>query len=306
MKRRTILSLVVPGLMLASCCHHHDYVPEDSCLTDGSSAELSVKLRIDGDMSHYTALDLSRDAGVFLTRYTVWAVREGEKSPTQTLVTSDTDVTFHLPIGKYDIIAFADQTPSPALSDHYYHTDIVEELLVRNKYSYPVGDDSKIAWWGHTAAAATIKSAPVTVSLTPAVAGIRLVATDTPAFEAARTRLIYQGNCPAAISGYDGRLTDLRWSGVSFATAPSADLLAKDYIFCSDDEIKVKIDVEITDTKGEVRARKTGLQVPVVRGGVTIVSANFYSTLDPPTGSDTAGSGGGIDPTFTSTTIIQI
>jgi len=304
MKLRTILTTALPGLMLASCCHHHDYVPEDSCLVDGSNMELTVNLDIDGEMSPYMTLDLSRQKDGFVTRYTVWAIREGDKSPYETVVTSGQSAKFNLPIGKYDIIAFADQTPVD-LADHYYHTDIIGELLVKNKYSYPVGDERKIAWWGRAEASVTIKSGPVTVRLSPAVAGIRLAATDSPAFEVGQVRVIYQGNCPAAISGYDGQLTPLRWSGVSFATAPSAALLAQDYIFCSEDEIKVKMDVEITDTAGQVRARKTGLEVPVVRGGVTTVTANFYTTLDSPAG-DATGSGGGIDPTFTSTTVIQI
>lgn len=131
--------------------------PEDQCLIDLSARhDVMVCCDVD-DAFPYSesvayvpenAVTSRFEADAMVRRYTVKAFVRGTRQEVASGVSLSPEVSLSLPVGKLDIIAWADYVPQGSVSDYYWFTDDFSEMLEHEKAEYRADDDYKAAAHG--------------------------------------------------------------------------------------------------------------------------------------------------------------
>lgn len=304
MKRVKILVGLATIICFASChCHHGE--------DDPISTELKYPVKVHLDVDKWLYLyekEETRSDDSLVMRYTAWAVSPLSDKPIATVSTTEPEIDMRLPMGRCRIITFADYVHKDRLSkDLYFFTDEYKELLIMDKYGYKGNDEKRQGYW--TVADVDVTSehnCPLYLTLKPAMAKVRIVATDTAKFDVGAVRLSYPEVVPAAINGYTGHI-NYSWADVSFDAVPTKKDLTTDYIYAPVEQDSIALRVEIYDKEKNLRARKRYLKVPFIRRGITTVTGPFYSTLEVDSvPGKPSGGGVGIDPEFDATIVVPV
>lgn len=113
----------------------------------------------------------------------------------------------------------------------------------------------------------------------PTMGGYRILPTDTASYDIGKVVVYYLTPLPAAVDGFSGKIT-YKWSDISYETLPHGEILAEDFVLAQDDEESMlTCRIEIYNKEGGLRARSSKLNIPIVNGGITTVTGNFYSML---------------------------
>lgn len=315
---------VISGALCLSSCHKADPpVENDDCLWD-----LSVRHKVVVSLENNTRMDFFEDVRLDdddplmgpsarnteekVWRYTVKAFRHGSTQEIACASGFSPEFEMDLPVGKVDIIAWADYVSPGITKDEYFFTDDFSEILVFSKYPYYANDRFKFGCWGKKSLVLAYNTPVVTVSLSPAMGQLKIIATDEPRDDVSRIRISYPGRIPSAINGFSGNVC-YSWADVGYESYASVDdngqiLLGFDNIFADYTPCTVPIRIEMTRDDGHAVARRLRVEAPVKRGCITEVRGKFYSILEEDPDPDTPDSGGGIiiDPDLDETIIIEL
>lgn len=305
------LALFAGTVLFASC--HSDNEVEDPCLLPDYKSSVKVTLDVDTRLSDYKDVSFADDLNKqtrssehWHLRYTVCAFPEGVSNavPVASVSSLSSKLELSLPLGKYNVVAWADYVPDESLASQYFHTDDFSDLLLREKFSYSGTDAHKIGFLGSEAVTVSYRTPELTVALSPAMGQYRINATDSPDYTVGKVLVTYPHGVPSSLNALSGKICH-KWYGVSFETMPT-DVVAFDNVFAESEEIKVPVKIEIYDDKGRLRARRNTLDIPLVKGGVTFVNAKIYTILDPDSGDAPSGGGMGINGDYDDDFIIEL
>lgn len=317
------LPLLTGAVILSSCHKEEPPVENDDCLWDLSVRhKVIVSLDVDARMEFFEDVRLDDDDPVMgcgsrsqeekVWRYTVKAFRHGSDQVIAWASGFTPEFEMDLPVGKVDVIAWADYVKPGSMVDEYFFTDDFSEILVFSKYPYRPNDRFKFGCWGKSSLVLAYNTPAVSVSLKPAMGQLRIIATDEPRDDVSKIRISYPGRIPSAISAFSGKVC-YSWADVGFDSKAVEDdngqmLLAFDNIFADDTPCTVPIRIEMTRADGYAVARRLRVEAPVKRGGITEVRGKFYSILEEVPEPDTPDTGGGItvDPELDETIIIDL
>ena len=118
--------------------------------------------------------------------------------------------------------------------------------------------------------------------------------TRKPDLSTIRVQVEYAGYFPSGFNAYTNKPNDAR-TGMSFGCSmqPLSDKeahLAGDYIFVNGSESAVTVNLTLRDGEGNLLNRIEGINVPIVRGKLTVIRDEFLTRSYAP--------GIGIDPGF--------
>lgn len=314
MKRNPLPLLIGAAALLSGCSADTMEEPdEDWCLDPEYHVPLTVTVNVDNRFREYVTSDsiFTRSAGEKPTlKYVVAAYPRDSRLPIRLLISTDSVMDVNLHPGKYTFCSWV-CLEQPRGNTLNYFTDDFNELLLKHKFNYSGDPSFKTAWRSEDLFTIPYNASYVSMTAKPAMAIYRLETTDEPDFEIGDIRVTYTSPLPAAVDGRTG-LINWTWSGISYSSSLQDDLLAADAVLSQPAGTQVELMVEITDSSGEVRARKTGLEVELVNGGVTTVRGNFFSVLDPapspPVTPDPAppSQGVGVDTKWAGTHVIEL
>lgn len=295
--------------------------PDDSCLWDLSVRHsVTVSLNVDDSMEPYTEVTYdgnspkgSRMGEIsYARRYVVYAFRAGTDQLVAMAYSSSPTLNIQLPVGKLDVVGWADYSISGSVLDEFFLTDDISELIVATKHPYVANNHFKHASWGKKSTTVAYNTKYVDVELSSVMAQLRIIATDTPNNNVAQISISYPDRVPCAIDGISG-VVCYSWSGVWFDSTPihlnvGETLLGYDNVPCNDSETIVPVRIVMTSNDGKVIARCLRVDAPLKRGGITEVRGPFYSILqsDDPQEGGTTGGGVSIDPSFDDEIVIII
>lgn len=279
-------------------------IPDDEL--DKVKIPVTVNITIDKSMSDYIrvdSLDLNnaRSSSNPVYRYCLAAYRGNEAEPYEVHYDYDPSFTLSLPLGKFNFVGWADPVYENNGRSYYFFTDDFSEILLRNKYDYMVNDPNKLAYRNKIEHRVSYTSKDISISLTPAMAKYRLIATDSPDYTPSKVVVSYL-NIPSSIDGLSGKINGY-WSDVFFNSNIIDDQIATDQVLAQDSEIKVYARIEIYDDKGVLKGRIKQLEIPLVKGGLTTIKGNFYTSLQQEV--NTGEGGIIIDPDFEETVEIE-
>ena len=215
---------------------------------------------------------------------------------------------------RYQVVAWMDYVDNGSTSDKYYHVNSLSSISVLEAGDY-IGDeehkDTYVAQqeidlstyrdrWNETV--------DVTVTLQRPMAKIEFITTDIDKLAARQAKagskssdlsemlvqVEYAGYFPSGFNAYTNKPNDAR-TGMSFVCSmrPLSDKeahLASDYIFVNGSESAVTVNLAIRDGEGNLLNEVGGINVPVVRGKLTVIRDEFLTSSYAP--------GIGIDPGF--------
>lgn len=221
----------------------------------------------------------------------------------------DTRCRFKLPSGRYKLLAWADYTRRGSTADRYYDCSDFSDVELTPLALSTGSDDTKLCYCGtgsiefHVPATDSTRVVASTVNLTPPVGKFKYVATDYNKFvdkdkSGYRVVFLYNGFLPSnfnlfrnlpfnSVTGkhFVSTLSEMSTQGTGSAT------LGYDYVMVNGDEGSVNVLVGLYNEEGKLTGRTTALEVPLKRGGLTVVRGSFLT--------HTANTGGiGIDPGF--------
>ena len=253
----------------------------DDEILNGFRTDLDVYLSLDKSFSEYKDIDstmfASRGSTAWGIRYCVAAYRRDDTEPYVVHSSYDNPVSFSLPPGKYTFVGWADHVPNYDDKSYYFYTDEFSEILLRHKYDYEGNDLAKVAYSGKKELRVAYTTKSLQLDMNVAMARYRLIATDTADFTPGKVLVSYY-NLPASIDPYSGKINGL-WNDVSFASTVSGKELAFDQLLAEAEERRVSASVEIYDDRNNLRARVRKVDIPLIKGGVTTVRGNFFTTL---------------------------
>lgn len=311
---------------LSSC--HMAQAPED---TDDCIWDLSVRHPVIINLSADKSFEFFQEIRIFddneetlgrsadnslSTRYTVKAYVAGSDKLIAQAVSFTPQVELNLPVGKIDIIAWADYVNHNSYYDKYFFTDEFNEILVLSKFPYVANDPYKLGCWGKLSMVMAYNTPAVDIDLSNVMGQLRVIATDAPRTDVTNIRISYPGRIPSAINAFTGNV-NYSWADVEYATVAEQNddgmmLLGFDNILADDEPVMVPVRVEMRTADGKVVARRLKVEAPIKRGGITEIRAPFYSILeelpppDNPGGDDTGDGGVGIKPDIDDEVIIVI
>lgn len=302
---------LLAGAFLFTSCHSDNEV-EDPCLRPDYKSSVKVSLDVDVKLSKYKdvsfADDLNRQtrsAEQWQLRYTVCAFQDGKSNevPVASVSSLSPELELSLPLGKYNVVAWADYVSDGSLSSRYFHTDDFSDILLKDKFSYSGIDSHKIGFLGSESLTVSYRTPELKIALSPAMGQYRINATDSPDYTVGKVLVTYPQGVPSSLNVLSGKICH-KWYGVSFETIPAGEV-AFDNVFAESKEIKVAVKIEVFDDSGRLRARRNFLDIPLVRGGVTFVNAKIYTILDPDSGDAPSGGGMGIDGDYDDSFVIE-
>lgn len=272
---------------------------------NGFRTDFTVNLSMGKSLFDYATVDsLQFDTKTSLDwgfRYCVAAYKGNDSSPYEVLSSYDPEVTFNLPPGKYTFVGWSDPVPDYSDKSYFFYTDEFSEIMLRHKYDYSGNDLGKMAFRNQSDIRVAYNTKKTDMVLQPAMGRYRLVATDTADFIPGKVLISYN-KVPASLEGKSGRISGY-WSDVSFISSVNENELAFDHVLAHDEETLVELCVEIYDDRDNLRARVRKVTVPVVKGGITTLRGNFFSTLQLEKGQNQDGIT--IDPNFEETVEIE-
>ncbi len=217
-----------------------------------------------------------------------------------------------LPSGDYRLLAWADWVDHGTLTDKYYTTSDLGDITFKGQY---VGNnDYRNAYSGSAPVSFKVKQGDTTtvvreqLSLRSIMGKVKFVATDYNEYlekgQNLRILVAYTGFLPNHYSvlrgvpfdattgvNYVSSITETSTEGSGTAT------LGWDYVMVNGDESSVTMTLGLYNDEGQLVGRSSSLNVPIKRGGITVVKDEFLTK--------TAGGGGvGIDPSFEGDIII--
>ena len=151
-----ISTFLLVCLITLSCSS--DKNKEEDCLSENFKTSFKIRLDVDTHMTDYKDICLDNDnepetrsAEAWRLRYTVCAYSENGPSdvPVASLSSLSPVIDLTLPLGKYNIIAWADYISDESLNSQYFHTDDFTDILLRDKFSYSGDDTHKIGFIGN-------------------------------------------------------------------------------------------------------------------------------------------------------------
>lgn len=195
----------------------------------------------------------------------------------------DSVVDINMIPGKYKLVGWAEHSAAEESHSRYFHTDDFSEILLRNKYKYEADDSLKIPYHAIYDFSVNNSSVNQTVNmtLTPAMGRYQLIATDTANYSVGKVLVTYTQKFPSALDARFGNITWF-WNDISYSTFPVGSKIASDAVFAQNTtETSINLKVEIFDTSGILRARRSSISFTLKNGNNTVVYSNFYSVLDP-------------------------
>lgn len=211
-----------------------------------------------------------------------------------------------LPSGDYRLLAWADWVDHGSVTDKYYTTSNLGDITFLGRYEG--NNDYRNAYSGDAAVSFKVKQGDTTtvvrerLSLRSIMGKVKFVATDYNAYlekgQNLRILVAYTGFLPNRYSvprgvpfdattgvNYLSSITETSTEGEGTAT------LGWDYVMVNGDESSVTMALGLYNDAGELVGKSSTLNVPIKRGGITVVKDQFLTK--------TAGGGGiGIDPSF--------
>ena len=279
------------------------------------SAPVVVQVSIDTTMTHWQDYEVdSRASSAPLLRCKLQALSSDNR-----VVATETHVfqpgeklttTFNLtlPSGQYSLLAWSDYVSSSNTNaDLHYLTDNLCDITFTG--SYNGNDYSRNAYSGVTPIDFKVYQGDTTTVINSDISAksimgmIKFVANDYNKFlvkpMSLRFLIAYTGFLPHRYSVLRGVPFDAT-TGVSFLTNNMTEIstegdgsatLGYDYVMVNGDESSVTVAIGLYDDDGKLVGSSGNINVPIKRGGITIVSGQFLTK--------TQSSGGiGIDPSF--------
>lgn len=280
MRPFTNLSLLFGLLVFAACSNNLD--DEEDCLDPSYKVPLTVTVNVDDSFHHHCSIDSAfstRSADTPYLKYYV-AAYPSNQTLKPVIGSSNTDkVSLSLHPGKYTMVGWVSYESAVENRCINFYTDDFDELLLKNKYSYTGAHKYKLAFRGAEDKNVAYNTTQASLSVTPAMALYRIVSTDTASYVPHRIVIKYTSSFPAAINALDGKI-NWWWNDISFESEPDDTLLASDYVFSQNIETQISLTIEIYDDNDKLRACKQNIVVPLINGGITTISGNFYSAHD--------------------------
>lgn len=211
-----------------------------------------------------------------------------------------------LPSGDYRVLAWADWVDHGSVIDKYYTTNDFSDITFLGKYQG--NNDYRNAYSGSAVVSFKVKQGDTTtvvreqLSLRSVMGKVKFIATDYNQYLAKgqnlRILVAYTGFLPNRYSvprgvpfdattgvNYISSITETSTEGDGTAT------LGWDYVMVNGEESSVTMALGMYNDEGHLVGQSATLNVPIKRGGITIVKDQFLTR--------TASSGGiGIDPSF--------
>ena len=301
------------SLFLMSACNGKGDEPDPSL----GSGEVVVSLQIDTTMVDFKTIEEdSRAAGGYDLRCLVRAYSENASGSLAAVPAAQTTVVFSgggkygecsmvLPSGKYRLLAWADWVESGSQKDKFYNTADFADITFlgtycgntnyRNAYS----GSASVSF---SASAGDTTHVQQTLPMRSVMGKVKFIATDYNEYLEAgqnlRILVAYTGFLPNHYSLLRGVPFDAT-TGVNFistVTEPSTEgtgtaTLGFDYVMVNGEESSVTMALGLYNDEGKLVGQSSTLNVPIKRGGITVVKDKFLTR--------TAGGGGiGIDPSF--------
>lgn len=310
------LSLLLFASISLFACSKHE-IDEDDCLKDGGSSEITVNLSVNKVLSPYTTVEIPDTLPTEETRaesdkilvYYLAAYRLYNGKLTndfKAFTSSESNFSIALPIGRYRIFAWAQYVDSddPDMKG-YFHTDDFSDMLIRNKYSFPINDSFKIAYRSETDFAVSFRSKPLAMSLKPVMGQYKIEPLDSPDYEVGKVEITYNSGLAASHNAITDQFAYM-WNGIvglhqgQFAD----DCLAFDNVFALDKEHHLSLQIKIFDKNGKLKAKRNNISFPVVRSGITTVRAKVFTILEKDNPEDPGM--GGINDEYDNTYFIEL
>lgn len=218
--------------------------------------------------------------------------------------------------GEYTFRVWSDYVNSGTTDDKHYNTGDFSEIILADRENHHGSTDSRDAFRGVTTATVSGQGSQATVEMQRPMGKFRFVSTDvepflTRVYQTMKEKGLLQD------TEYDGKATydqimrsiDLNeftvvfrynafmpcsfnmftdkpadsWTGMSFTSRMEADsptemTLGYDYIFVNGTETTVSVSVEVYDSDGTLLSSTNPINVPVVRGKLTIVKGEFLTS----------------------------
>ena len=217
-----------------------------------------------------------------------------------------------LPSGDYRLLAWADWVDHGTVTDKYYTTNDLGDITFMGRYEG--NNDYRNAYSGSTSVSFKVKQGDTTtvvresLPLRSVMGKVKFVATDYNEYLAngqnLRVLVAYTGFLPNHYSVPRGVPFDAT-TGVNYISSISETstegsgtaTVGWDYVMVNGDESSVTMALGLYNDEGQLVGKSSTLNVPIKRGGITIVKDEFLTK--------TSGGGGiGIDPSFDGDIII--
>lgn len=211
-----------------------------------------------------------------------------------------------LPSGSYRLLAWADWVDRGSVTDKYYATGDFGDISFKGRYEG--NNDYRNAYTGKAEVSFQVKQGDTTtvvreqLPLRSIMGKVKFVATDYNEYLAKgqnlRILVAYTGFLPNRYSVLRGVPFDAT-TGVNFLSSMSelstegdgSATLGYDYVMVNGEESSVTMALGMYDDEGKLVGTSSTLNVPIKRGGITVVKDKFLTR--------TSSSGGiGIDPSF--------
>lgn len=305
--KNLILSMVTLSLFsLSSCSKSGD--DEDWCLCSDFETDVTFCCDVNETLVEHLSITAPTNTkgSIWQFKYHLAIYRENadyKAEPFKTVSSLSPEFSVRLPLGRFKAVAWADLIYDSDFRDLYFHTDDFNEMLLIDKENYKAEDNCKMGYLGNSDVTVSYRTPRFDIKLNPAMGQYRIIPTDTPAYEVGKIVVSYPDSVPAAISAKTG-LINYKWSGVRFIHKSDYNQIF-DNVFANTEETVVKTKIEVYDSEGNLRARRSGINIPLVRGGITRVHADIYSVIEDR--KDTPSSGGiGIDTEYDNDIFIVI
>jgi hypothetical protein len=327
---------VVLAACLASCVH--EFPDDGNAVDPQGNklVEVNLHLSFPEEMPLYqeaqfsprrtSSAELSHDLRYIIRGYRSQDGKTFSRTPDTTfLVTApipngnyDMDYTCRLREGYWRFHVWTDFVESGSLADKYYNSADFANIILLNKSDYEGNNDFRDVFKGEefaTLDATLATTYSITVNMLRPVAKVQFISTDYSDFVANisktaakfdlddyRVLISYPGFMPSSFNMFTDRPTDV-WTGVRFdgnvvKQNDREAMVGYDYIFVNSEETKVSMALAVYDRDGIMLASTQSLDVPLLRGHLTIVKGAFLTS---------EGNGGiGIDPGFTDEYNIEI
>lgn len=304
--------ILFAGISVFTSCSK-DTPEEDWCIRDGYRATVHVVLSADESMYDYQTVTVSdpeaetRAGEKWRLRYSLCAYNleeGGDASPIFNISSLSPELDVSLPLGKYRLVGWADYVPEETEKSKYFHIDDFSDMLLIDKFSYSGSDPHKMAFLGQSDCTVSYRTPEIDIDLSPAMGQYRIIATDSPDYEVGKVVISYPKGMPASMDARSGKIC-YNWMGVSFVSNPG-ECLVYDNLFAEETGKNVKVRLEIYDKSGNLKACRKALDVPLIRGGITLVKANCYTILECDNTPGEGSGGIGIDDSYGDTHVIVI
>ena len=298
MKKTILYTVCLAVLTMTGCDKTVLEFPENGGI-DPTLVNVNLTLAIDPKIESYEPSERSKvsEADLHDVRWIVEVFRDeiGGDLVEQRVLSCEQAVDGHhtirtsltLHAARYQIVAWMDYVDNGSTADKYYNVNSLSSISVPEAGNY-IGDedhkDTYIDKFLDKLAARRTKAGSIAENLL----------TRKPDLSTIRVQVEYAGYFPSGFNAYTNKPNDAR-TGMSFGCSmqPLSDKeahLAGDYIFVNGSESAVTVNLTLRDGEGNLLNRIEGINVPIVRGKLTVIRDEFLTRSYAP--------GIGIDPGF--------